>query len=163
MIIRPARIADIPQMGGMLVQCWQEAYRGLMPDAVLDDPGLPAARERMWTAALTGERYGQNRVAVAERDEELAGVAMSGATMTSPAPPARFRSCGRTGARIRPVLPAGSVPFQRHFSADSARPPTVRAVLVPRGPRPEMTRQEETVYVTFQEGAGRRSHGHSRH
>src|SRR5262249_15959674 len=60
------------------VQCWQETYRGLMPDAVLDDPGLPAARERMWTAALTEERYRQNRVAVAERGEELAGIAMSG-------------------------------------------------------------------------------------
>ena len=78
MVIRPARVADIPQMARVLVQCWQETYRGLMPDAVLDDPGFPAARERMWTAALTEERYRQNRVAVAERDEELAGVAMSG-------------------------------------------------------------------------------------
>ena len=78
MVIRPARVADIPQMARVQVQCWQETYRGLMPDAVLDDPGLPAARERMWTAALTGERYRQNRVAVAERDEELIGIAMSG-------------------------------------------------------------------------------------
>ena len=37
-----------------------------------------AARERMWTDALTGERYRQNRVAVAEQDDELAGIAMSG-------------------------------------------------------------------------------------
>lgn len=29
---------------------------GLMADAVLDDPGFPAARERSWTAALTDER-----------------------------------------------------------------------------------------------------------
>ena len=49
-----------------------------MPDAVLDDPGFPAARERMWTGVLTGGRYRQNRVAVAERDGELAGIAMSG-------------------------------------------------------------------------------------
>jgi GNAT superfamily N-acetyltransferase len=49
-----------------------------MPDAVLDDPGFPAARERMWTRALTGERYRQNRVAVAERDAVLVGIAMSG-------------------------------------------------------------------------------------
>ena len=52
-------------MAHVHVRCWQETYRGLMPDAVLDDPGLPAARERMWTGALTGERYHQNRVAVA--------------------------------------------------------------------------------------------------
>jgi len=42
------------------------------------DPGFPAARERMWTDVLTGERFRQNRVAVAERDDELAGIAMSG-------------------------------------------------------------------------------------
>jgi ribosomal protein S18 acetylase RimI-like enzyme len=77
-IIRPARVLDVPQMARVIVRCWQETYRGLMPDAVLDDPGFPAARERMWTAALTDERYRQNRVAVAERDEELVGIAMSG-------------------------------------------------------------------------------------
>ena len=60
------------------VQCWQETYRGLMSDAVLDDPGLLAVRERFWTAALTDERYRENRVAVAEREGELIGIAMSG-------------------------------------------------------------------------------------
>jgi GNAT superfamily N-acetyltransferase len=78
LIVRPARVQDVGQMARVHVQCWQETYRGLMPDAVLDDPGLPAARERMWTAALTDERYRHNRVAVAERDDELVGVAMSG-------------------------------------------------------------------------------------
>jgi GNAT superfamily N-acetyltransferase len=66
-------------MARVIVRCWQETYRGLMPDAVLDDPGFLAARERFWTAALTDERYRENRVAVAERDGgELVGVAMSG-------------------------------------------------------------------------------------
>lgn len=78
LIIRPARVQDAGQMAHVHVRCWQETYRGLMPDAVLDDPGLPAARERMWTGALTGERYHQNRVAVAQRDDELVGIAMSG-------------------------------------------------------------------------------------
>ncbi|MFD1374541.1 GNAT family N-acetyltransferase [Actinoplanes sichuanensis] len=49
-----------------------------MSDAILDDPGFPAARERFWTAALTDVRYRENRTAVAERDGELIGVAMSG-------------------------------------------------------------------------------------
>jgi ribosomal protein S18 acetylase RimI-like enzyme len=49
-----------------------------MSDAVLDDPDLVATRERFWSAALTDERYRANRVAVAERDGELVGVAMSG-------------------------------------------------------------------------------------
>src|SRR5690242_4399244 len=78
LIVRPARVEDVRQMARVHVRCWQETYRGLMPDAVLDDPGFPAARERMWTDVLTSERYRQNRVAVAERDDELAGIAMSG-------------------------------------------------------------------------------------
>jgi ribosomal protein S18 acetylase RimI-like enzyme len=65
-------------MARVHVRCWQETYRGLMPDAVLDDPGLLAVRERFWAAALTDERYGENRVAVAERNGELIGIAMSG-------------------------------------------------------------------------------------
>jgi ribosomal protein S18 acetylase RimI-like enzyme len=78
LIVRPARAQDVRQMVRVHVRCWQETYRGLMPDTVLDDPGFPAARERMWTAVLTSERYRQNRVAIAERDGELAGIAMSG-------------------------------------------------------------------------------------
>jgi ribosomal protein S18 acetylase RimI-like enzyme len=76
--VRPARVEDAAQMARVNVRCWQETYRGLMPDAVLDDPGFPAARERFWTAALTDERYRENRTAVAERNGELIGIAMSG-------------------------------------------------------------------------------------
>jgi GNAT superfamily N-acetyltransferase len=79
--VRPARLQDVAQMARVIVRCWQETYRGLMPDEVLDDPGLPAARERFWTAALTDERYRDNRVAVAERGGGLVGVAMSGPPM----------------------------------------------------------------------------------
>ena len=35
-----------------------------MPDAVLDDPGLVAVRERFWTAALTEERYTAEALAI---------------------------------------------------------------------------------------------------
>jgi GNAT superfamily N-acetyltransferase len=76
-------------MARVNVQCWQETYRGLMPDAVLDDPGLLAARERFWTAALTDERYRENRVAVAERDGEPVGIAMSGPPLDAEAAWAR--------------------------------------------------------------------------
>ena len=44
LIIRPARVQDVTQMARVHVRCWQETYRGLMPDVVLDDPGFPAAR-----------------------------------------------------------------------------------------------------------------------
>ncbi len=60
-----------------------------MSDAVLDDPGFLAARERFWTAALTDERYRENRVAVAERDGELVGIAMSGPPLDAAAAWAR--------------------------------------------------------------------------
>jgi hypothetical protein len=48
-----------------------------------------AARERFWTAALTYERYRENRVAVAERDGELVGIAMSGSAVDAAAAGAR--------------------------------------------------------------------------
>src|SRR3954453_4688077 len=76
--VRPARVEDGAQMARVNVRGWQEAYRGLVSDAGLEDPGFLAARERFWTAALTAERDRENRVAVAERDGELVGIAMSG-------------------------------------------------------------------------------------
>ena len=76
--VRRARVEDAAQMARVNVLSWQETYRGVMPDAMLDDPALLATRERFWTAALTDERYRANRVAVAERGGELVGIAMSG-------------------------------------------------------------------------------------
>ncbi len=89
LIVRPARVQDITQMARVNVLAG-DVPGGLMPDAVLDDPGFPAARERMWTAALTDERYRHNRTAVAvrddERDDELVGIAMSGPPGDATAP-----------------------------------------------------------------------------
>jgi GNAT superfamily N-acetyltransferase len=76
--VRPARVEDLARLARLHVRCWQETYRGLMSDAVLDDPGLVTFRERFWAAALTDERYRRHRVAVAEHDGELVGVSMSG-------------------------------------------------------------------------------------
>ena len=39
-------------MARVNVRCWQETYRELMLDAVLNDPGFLAARERFWTAGV---------------------------------------------------------------------------------------------------------------
>ncbi len=76
-------------MATVHVRCWQETYRGLMADEVLDDPSFVAARERFWSAVMTDERYRENRVAVAERDRELIGIAMSGPTLDFTAASAR--------------------------------------------------------------------------
>jgi GNAT superfamily N-acetyltransferase len=54
-----------------------------MADDILNDPALPAARERFWTAMLSDERYRANRVAVAERDGEIIGIAMAGPPQSS--------------------------------------------------------------------------------
>src|SRR3954454_17170829 len=76
--VRPASDEDVAQMARVNVRCWQETYRGLVSDAGLDDAGFLKARARFWSAALTDERYRENRAAVAERDGELVGIAMSG-------------------------------------------------------------------------------------
>lgn len=65
-------------MAHVVVRSWQETYRGLVPDDVLDDPGFLAARIQPWTAALTEDRSPQKRIAVAERGGRVIGVAMSG-------------------------------------------------------------------------------------
>jgi GNAT superfamily N-acetyltransferase len=76
--VRVAVDRDVPEVARLHVESWRETYRGLMPDAVLDDPGFVSRRERFWTAALTDPRYAANRIAVAERDGSLIGIAMAG-------------------------------------------------------------------------------------
>jgi ribosomal protein S18 acetylase RimI-like enzyme len=84
--VRRALPDDAVAMAATNVRCWQETYRGVMRDDVLDDPGLLGARERMWTEVLTDERYRDNRVAVAERAAEVVGLAMSGPPLDVDAP-----------------------------------------------------------------------------
>ena len=76
--VRPARREDAAAMAKMHMSSWQETYRGVMSDRVLDDPGLIDARERFWTTALVDERHRAKRIAVAERDGAVIGVAMAG-------------------------------------------------------------------------------------
>jgi GNAT superfamily N-acetyltransferase len=76
--VRRAEPADAASMAKVVVDTWRETYRGVMSDAVLDDPGLLAWREAFWAAALTDPRYDQNIAAVAVHDGTLIGVAMSG-------------------------------------------------------------------------------------
>jgi hypothetical protein len=76
--VRRAEPADAPSMARVHVDTWRETYRGLMSDAVLDDPALLDWREKFWTRALTDSRYEQNSVAVALHEGTLIGIAMSG-------------------------------------------------------------------------------------
>jgi GNAT superfamily N-acetyltransferase len=107
--VRPARVEDVAQMARVNVRCWQQTYRGLMSDAVLDDPGFLVARERFWTAALTDERYRENRVAVAERVGEMVGIAMSGPPLDAAAAWARqlyvlYVDAAHHGTGVGPAL-----------------------------------------------------------
>ena len=76
--VRPARIEDVPAMARVHVRSWQQTYRGLMRDEILDDPSFVARRERLWTAALSDERYAKHRTAVAEHCGQIVGIAMAG-------------------------------------------------------------------------------------
>ena len=71
-------------MARVHVESWQQTYRGLVPDAVLDDPGFPAARERQWLNALTNRRWATHRIAVAEQGGPLVGLAMAGPSDDEP-------------------------------------------------------------------------------
>ncbi|WP_439692513.1 N-acetyltransferase family protein [Curtobacterium sp. SP.BCo] len=83
--VRPAVPRDAAGMAHVHVESWRATYRGLMPDAMLDDPGFTARREGFWTAALTDERFAANRVAVAEHEGAVVGIAMSGPSGTTEA------------------------------------------------------------------------------
>lgn len=76
-IVRAAAPTDAPQMARVHVQSWQETYRGLAPDKMLDDPDFVERRERMWSHVL-GDTENDWRVAVAELDGRVIGIAFAG-------------------------------------------------------------------------------------
>lgn len=76
--VRPAQLLDAPGMARVHVDAWDETYRGLLADDILDDPDFLASRERQWTTALSDPRFSSYRVAVAERDGRIVGIAMAG-------------------------------------------------------------------------------------
>lgn len=86
MRVRPARLADVPAMAQVIVQAWGETYRGLISDRILDDPEFTPARERQWITVLTDPRFIAHRVAVAEVNGSIVGVAMSGPGVTESDP-----------------------------------------------------------------------------
>lgn len=76
--VRLAAASDAAGMARVHVDTWRETYRGLMRDAILDDPALLDRREKFWTAVLTNPRFSMNTVAVASRGDALIGIAMAG-------------------------------------------------------------------------------------
>lgn len=69
--IRKAEIADVRRIAEIHVRSWQAAYRGILPDALLDGLSVPE-REQSWRALIAGR--GESWLTlVAERAEELVG------------------------------------------------------------------------------------------
>jgi len=69
--IRPAREEDIADLVDVHIASWRAAYRGQVPDEVLD--GLDATRgrrDRIWREMLADDRQ---RALVAERDGKVVG------------------------------------------------------------------------------------------
>ena len=77
-VIREPVVDDVEGMARVHVDAWRETYRGQMPDAVLDDPGLLERRRAMWRSFFTPENQRTYRVAVAEQDGRIVGIAMVG-------------------------------------------------------------------------------------
>lgn len=65
-------------MARVHVNSWQETYRGLVADEVLDRPDAVERRERWWVRAVTEGAEGTTTVAVAEREGEIIGIASAG-------------------------------------------------------------------------------------
>ena len=69
MEIRAATISDAYSIAEVQVAGWQAAYRGIMPDSVLDGLSVPK-REEMWQRILAEQRF---QLLVAEQDGRIIG------------------------------------------------------------------------------------------
>jgi GNAT superfamily N-acetyltransferase len=74
-VIRAAEVADAERVAVLQLDCWDDAYTGLVPQQVLDDgrAHLDARAER-WREILAGA----TPTLVAEADGDLAGFVMAG-------------------------------------------------------------------------------------
>lgn len=77
MLIRPASAEDAHDIAVVHVRSWQQAYRGLMPQSVLDGLSI-AEREAGW-ARLLAETPRTSQTIVGEHDGAIAGWASYGA------------------------------------------------------------------------------------
>lgn len=78
-VVRAATLDDVAGMARAHVVAWQQTYRGMVPDAVLDAADAAARRERMWRTVLADGAT--MTAAVADRDGEIVGFASSGAVL----------------------------------------------------------------------------------
>jgi ribosomal protein S18 acetylase RimI-like enzyme len=83
--IRRATTADADSVAAVHVQSWQAAYRGHLPDQVLDDLSVER-RARFWRSFIDAGRSGEHLFVVVE-DGAPCGFAHAGACRDPGAPP----------------------------------------------------------------------------
>src|SRR5689334_17992800 len=77
--IRKADVSDADSIGAVHVASWEETYRGILPDEVLDGLSMET-RSDMWRSVLAGSDHAdQTTVLVAEMDGGIIGFAACGA------------------------------------------------------------------------------------
>lgn len=82
--VRPARLADADGIAEVHVRSWQAAYRGLMPQDVLD--GLSVEQRAEGWRGILGDPARISRTLVAERDGRIVGWAGFGGARDEDAP-----------------------------------------------------------------------------
>jgi RimJ/RimL family protein N-acetyltransferase len=80
MTVRLAEVSDAPAVASVHVRSWQAAYRGVIPDAVLDNLSVEA-RTPGWERHISS-----GGVWVGLIDDEIAGFAMAGPSRDADAP-----------------------------------------------------------------------------
>lgn len=77
-VVRTPVFDDVEGMAKVHVETWQETYQGLMPDEVLYAPDFLERRKQMWASLFADGNQEKYRVAVAELDGRIVGIAMVG-------------------------------------------------------------------------------------
>jgi L-amino acid N-acyltransferase YncA len=75
LLIRRATAADIPYVAQIHVASWRDAYRGVIPDAMIEARTIEGAIE-MWLAHLA--KYPANLTVAEMPDEQIAGFSCAG-------------------------------------------------------------------------------------
>lgn len=92
-VIRAARVGDAAQIAVVHVRSWQGAYRGLLPQAYLDQLD-PAERVGRWERSLAEADAGRTGVLVADAGGDLLGFASYSPSRDSGADPGRVGEIG---------------------------------------------------------------------
>ena len=140
MIVRPATRADLPAVEAVRIATWQVAYRGIVPDVVLDTLRVDDDR----VAALES-RYDEGSAAtwVAEDGGALVGMAVAGPCRDEDLPGGRelyalYVLPSSWGHGVGQALWDAALPFASLWVlADNAR---ARAFYARNGFRPEATK-----------------------